>query len=134
MRQARGCNQVVDLTSELFLHINVASFTQWFCWCWNDYLHYLWLYLFINRQSMPRKIDFCYTKTRACWKSWHMRPFYWRFQCVKSQTGSFLQNSWRLLTVNYFRKKLQSYNFNEMNCFTYMFHQYIYITLKKPSR
>ena len=29
-RQARGCNQLIDLTSELFLHISVAPFTQYF--------------------------------------------------------------------------------------------------------
>ena len=27
-RKARGCNQLIDLTSELFLHISVAPFTQ----------------------------------------------------------------------------------------------------------
>ena len=29
-RQARGCNQLINLTSELFLHISVAPFTQYF--------------------------------------------------------------------------------------------------------
>ena len=48
-RQARNCNQLVDLTSELFLHISVAPFTQWFCYCWNDHFHSSWLYLHINR-------------------------------------------------------------------------------------
>ena len=37
----------------------------------------------------------------------------------------FLQNSWRLLGVNYFRKKLQLYNLTKMNCSTCMFRQYI---------
>ena len=48
-RQARGCNQLVDLTSEPFFHISVATFTQRFCCCWNDHFHSSWLYLLINR-------------------------------------------------------------------------------------
>ena len=44
------------------------------------------------------------------------------FKFVKSQAASFLQNSWLLLADNYFRKKLQSYNFTKMNCFTCVFH------------
>ena len=47
-RQARGCNQLINITSEEFLHISVAPFTQWLCCCWNDLFHSL-LYLYINR-------------------------------------------------------------------------------------
>ena len=89
------------------------------------------------------KNRFCYTQTRACWKSWRMISLYWSFPAwnqlilfssnaihfcfkfLKSQTGSFPQNRWRLLAVNCFSKKLQSYNFTKMNCFTCMFHRYI---------
>ena len=48
-RQAEGCNQLVELTSKPFLHITVVPFTQWFCCCWIDHFHSLWLYLHINR-------------------------------------------------------------------------------------
>ena len=53
-RQAKGCNQLVDFTCELFLYISVAPFTQWFCCWWNDHFHSSWLYL-------PKTLLFIYT-------------------------------------------------------------------------
>ena len=55
-RKVRGCNKFLDLTSELFLHISVAPFTQWFCYCWNDHFRSSWLYLHINRYICLEKL------------------------------------------------------------------------------
>ena len=45
--------------------------------------------------------------------------------------NSFLQNSWQLLAVNYFPKKLQSYNFIKVNCFACILYQYIQYLYRK---